>query len=132
MRVGDTKTWERTFMEEDVVLFGRLSGDLGEHHIRPDEQGRLMVHGLLTATLATKLGGELNYIAREMSMEFVRPVFVGDTIICTSTITALEPARDYLKMSARWICRNQQHKEVLRGQTSGVIRDPRTIASYEG
>ncbi len=33
-----------------------------------------MVHGLMTASIGTKIGGDLNYIAREMVSEFLRPV----------------------------------------------------------
>jgi hypothetical protein len=32
-----------------------------------DEKGRLMVHGLMTASIGTKKEGDLNYIAREMT-----------------------------------------------------------------
>lgn len=39
-----------------------------------DENGRLMVHGLLTASIGTKVGEELHYIARELVSEFIRPV----------------------------------------------------------
>jgi 3-hydroxybutyryl-CoA dehydratase len=124
MQVGDTGTWERTFTEEDVQLFAHLSGDQGEHHVTADEQGRLMVHGLLTATLPTKLGGDLNYIAREMTFEFLRPVFVGEIIRCETVITQLEQVEGRVHMSATYSCRNQKNKEVLRGRTSGVIRIP--------
>jgi len=51
LHVGDSATWERTFTEEDVRSFATISGDQDVHHVTPDEQGRLMVHGLLTATL---------------------------------------------------------------------------------
>lgn len=122
LQVGLVSAWERTFTAEDVCLFGELSGDQGTHHVIPDEQGRIMVQGLLTATLPTKLGGSINYIARRFDCEFVRPVFVGDTVRCETTITTLEPADSSIKMSATWICRNQQGKEVMRGTTSGVIR----------
>jgi 3-hydroxybutyryl-CoA dehydratase len=124
MQVGDTAAWERTFSEEDVRLFARLSGDQGTHHITANEQGRLMVHGLLTATLPTKLGGDMNYIAREMSFEFLRPVFAGETIRCETVITRLEQVEGRLQMSATYTCRNQKGKEVLRGSTSGIIRTP--------
>jgi acyl dehydratase len=77
MKVGDTLSWSRTFTEQDIELFARLSGDQGEHHLVPDAQGRLMAHGLLTATLPTKIGGDLNLIAREMVFRFHRPVFAG-------------------------------------------------------
>ena len=91
--------------------------------MRPDEQGRVLVHGLLTATLPTKIGGDLNFIAREMTFQFHRPVFVGDTVRCDVTITALEPAEQTIRMAAQWICRNQDGQEVMSGQAYGVIRD---------
>lgn len=123
MQVGDVTVWERTFTVEDVRLFGQLSGDQGIHHVEPDEQGRLMVQGLLTATLPTKLGRDMNYIARELVFEFLRPVFTGDTIRCESTITHLEKADGHTKMAAEWVCRNQQGKEVMTGHTHGITRD---------
>jgi acyl dehydratase len=82
-----------------------------------------MVQGLLTATLPTKLGGDMNYIARELVFEFLRPVFTGDTIRCESTITHLEKANGHTKMAAEWVCRNQQGKEVMTGHTHGITRD---------
>ncbi|MDQ2906306.1 MAG: enoyl-CoA hydratase, partial [Chloroflexota bacterium] len=100
MQIGDVHSWERTFTEEDVRLFGELSGDQGMQHVVKDTGGRLMVQGLLTATLPTKLGGDLNYIARQMEFEFLRPVFTGDTIRCEVTITHLEREEGRLLMSA--------------------------------
>ena len=123
MQVGDVIVWERTFTEEDVRLFALISGDQGLHHMQPDEQGQLIVHGLLTATLPTKIGGDLNYIARQMTFEFLRPVFTGDSIRCEVTITHLEQRESRTNMAAKWVCFNQQGKEVLAGHTHGIIRD---------
>ena len=123
MNVGDTLSWSRTFTEEDISLFATLSGDQGEHHFVRDEQGRLMAHGLLTATLPTKIGGDLNLIAREMVFRFHRPVFAGDTIECVVTLTAAEPADGYTKIGSDWRCTNQHGKEVMTGAGSGIIRD---------
>ncbi len=122
MQVGDIVSWQRTFTEEDVRLFSRLSGDEGIHHVTPDDQGRLMVQGLLTATLPTKVGGDLNFIARQMTFQFLRPVFAGDTVQCEVTITGLEPAEQYTRLLCQWVCRNQHGKEVLTGQADGIIR----------
>ncbi|MFL5804188.1 MAG: MaoC family dehydratase N-terminal domain-containing protein [Roseiflexaceae bacterium] len=123
MQVGEIISWHRTFTEDDVRRFSHVSGDAGAHHVRPDALGRLMVQGLLTATLPTKIGGDLNFIAREMTFRFHRPVFVGDTVQCDVTITALEPAEQTTRMSAQWVCRNQDGHEVMTGQAHGVIRD---------
>jgi 3-hydroxybutyryl-CoA dehydratase len=124
MQVGDKQSWQRTFTENDVAIFGTISGDRGAHHILPDDQGRIMVQGLLTATLPTKIGGDLNYIAREMNFEFVRPVFVGDTIRCEATITHMATDKDRIQLNIDLVCLNQKGKEVLRGETSGIIRQP--------
>lgn len=122
MQIGDVISWQRTFTEEDIRLFARFSGDEGEHHLVPDEHGRLMAHGLLTATLPTKIGGDLDFIAREMTFQFQRPVFSGDTINCEVTLMDLEPGEEFTRVVSRWVCRNQQGKDVMTGEARGVIR----------
>jgi 3-hydroxybutyryl-CoA dehydratase len=122
MQAGDVLSWQRTFTEEDIRLFSQLSGDEGTHHIEYDEQGRLMAHGLLTATLPTKIGGDLNFIARELCFQFLRPVFAGDTVTCDVTITEWQVEERFTRMSTTWICRNQHGKEVLTGYGHGIIR----------
>lgn len=123
MKVGDTLYWERSFSEQDVRDFARFSGDEGNHHLEPDSSGRLLVHGLLTATLPTKIGGDLNFIARELKFEFVRPVFAGDNIRCEVTLIHFEAGGPYHQLKTRFVCRNQHEKEVLSGEASGVIRN---------
>lgn len=88
----------------------------------PDSKGRIMLQGLLTATLPTKLGGDLNYIARKMTFEFLRPVFVGDTVTCEGTVLSVVESEDRLDVCMSILCRNQDGKDVLRGGTEGIIR----------
>ncbi len=40
MKIGDVISWQRTFTEDEIRALARLSGDEGEHHLVPDEQGR--------------------------------------------------------------------------------------------
>lgn len=122
MQIGDVISWERMFTEEDIRLFTRFSGDQGEHHLVPDEQGRLMAHGLLTATLPTKIGGDMNFIARELTFQFHRPVFSGDTVHCEVTLAELEQEEQFTRVVTRFVCRNQHGKEVMTGLAKGVIR----------
>ncbi|MBD0369688.1 MAG: MaoC family dehydratase [Pyrinomonadaceae bacterium] len=122
MKVGDRLSWERTFTEEDIRLFASVSGDEGAHHTSPDEAGRLMAHGLLTATLPTKIGGDINFIARDMHFHFHRPVFAGDTVRCEVTIVELEEAEQFYQLKSTWSCRNQHGKEVMSGEATGVVR----------
>lgn len=123
LQAGDVFTWERTFTEQEVLQFAELSGDRGRHHMEHDDKGRLMVHGLLTASLATKIGGDLNYIAREINSEFIRPVFTGDTITCELTVTEVVPMEGYRKVAVKTTYRNQVGKEVLIGTSHGIIRE---------
>jgi acyl dehydratase len=122
MQVGDVLIWRRTFTESEIRTFGSLSGDEGVHHIQPDAEGRLMVQGLLTATLPTKIGGDFNFIASEVTFQFRRPVYAGDTIECKVTITALTEVEGVTHLSSSWQCLNQQNKEVLSGHAVGIIR----------
>ena len=122
MQVGDVLAWERTFTEADIRLFSQISGDAGVHHMTPDAAGRLMVQGLLTATLPTKIGGDLDFIAREMTFNFLRPVFAGDTVRCEVTVLETTPDERFTRAAFAFACRNQQGKEVLTGNVRGVIR----------
>ena len=122
-KAGDTFTWQRTFQEEEIMQFAEMTGDRGKHHIERDEKGRLMVHGLMTASIGTKIRGDLNYIAREMVSEFLRPVFAGDTVTCECILTEVEKADGFKKVKIKSVYRNQQGKEVLIGTSNGVIRD---------
>jgi acyl dehydratase len=121
MHTGDILSWTRTFLEADVRAFSRVSGDEGRQHVIPDGQGRLMVQGLLTATLPSKIGGDLSFLAREMIFRFERPVFVGDTIHCQVRIDRLEGAPDYRHLVCSWVCTNQESATVMTGGAQGVI-----------
>jgi acyl dehydratase len=81
-----------------------------------------MAHGLFTATLPTKIGGDINFIAQEMNFHFQRPVFSGDTIRCEVKVVELEPGDPFLRLTAECVCRNQDGKEVMTGLARGVIR----------
>ncbi|MEH7462206.1 hotdog domain-containing protein [Bacillus thuringiensis] len=122
MKVGEVLTFEKSFTREDVELFSKISGDAGEHHVVPDEHGRVMVQGLLVATLPTKIGGDLNFIARDVELTFLRPVFTGDTVRCEVTLTHHEKQDDRIVAVSKAECFNQNGKKVLEGSFQGIIR----------
>ena len=122
LRPGAVSRWTRAITEEDVARFAELSGDRGRHHLERDEKGRLMAHGLLTATLPTKLGGDMNYVARTMVFEFVKAVYAGDTLTCEGVVlsSAVQSARYKIRFSFE--VRNQDGEAVLTGTSSGQIK----------
>jgi 3-hydroxybutyryl-CoA dehydratase len=68
--------------------------------------------------MATHLGGMLGFLASEMHFEFLRPVFVGDTITCTVRFVERDPER--LRLVGVATFSNQRDEEVLRGRFSGI------------
>jgi 3-hydroxybutyryl-CoA dehydratase len=121
--VGAVMVAERTFTDEMVDAFTKLTGDRGRHHLHADAQGRRIVHGLLVAALGTEIGGRINFLSRTMDYEFLRPVYVGDTITCTARIEQVErrPGKTRLLVSMRFV--NQAGEEVVRGSTRGAVLD---------
>lgn len=120
-REGATYTVEREFAPEDVERFAELSGDRQPRHLEPDGDGRRLVHGLLTATLPTKLGGELEILAREMTFEFVRPVYTGEPITCELALDSVTEREDRVDVTGTITCRNDDGDVVLRGSLAGLI-----------
>lgn len=120
LKVGQVLREQRTITDDDIVAFAELVGDKGRHHL-PD-QGRAMAHGLLTASLATKIGGQLHFIARRMGWEFLRPVWSGDTITAEVTVRALHEVRSGTGVELGIEIVNQDGETVLSGDSTGVIR----------
>ena len=122
LTAGDIISFERTFTKQDIELFTKVSGDYGNHHLTPDEEGRLVVQGLLTATLPTKVGGDNNVLARTMNFEFLRPVYSTDTIRCDVRIDRYDQLENKrTAIEASFSCKNQFSKEVLTGGFAGII-----------
>jgi acyl dehydratase len=119
--VGQVLTAERTILAEDIAAFASLVGDEGRHHVSAD--GPVMAHGLLTASLATRIGGRLDYIARRMSWEFLKPVWEGESITARVTVRALRRTRSGTELGLGIVIVNQDGHEVLRGDSTGVVRD---------
>ena len=92
--VGESFTTTRTFTTEDVRRFAEVTNDAQPIHTDPDEDGRLVVHGLLTGSLLTDIGGDLEVLARTMAFEFRRPVRTGERITCTWTVESVEERED--------------------------------------
>lgn len=118
---GMTFSVTRDVTDDDIRKFAELSGDIGRHHMEPDASGRLMAHGLLTATLPTVLGGRINFMAREMRFEFIRGVFSGDTLTCVGTIDSARRKPMSWRVAFSFEIRNQAGALILRGASAGII-----------
>ncbi|ELY66403.1 hotdog family protein [Natronococcus jeotgali] len=118
---GETHTFERAFTTEDVRRFAELSRDTQDRHTEPDAEGRLLVHGLLTATLPTKIGGDLEVLASSMEFQFRRPVYTGERITCTWTYESVLEREDRYELAVDVACENGAGKTVLTAAVEGLI-----------
>lgn len=121
---GEVYTHDRTFSTDDVRRFGSVSGDQQAIHTEPDDDGRLVVQGLLTATLPTKIGGDLGVIARTMDFTFHQPVHTGDTITCEWTTDTVTDRPDRYEITSSVACTNQDGDTVMDATIEGIIRKP--------
>lgn len=118
---GDVITRERTFTVDDVREFGAITGDQQSIHTDPDEDGRLVVQGLLTGSLMTEIGGEMGYIARSMELEFRKPVYTGDSITCECTVDATAERDDRYDLEIDVEFRNESGAVVADAHTTGLV-----------
>jgi 3-hydroxybutyryl-CoA dehydratase len=93
--VGDTFITSRTFTEQEVMDFAKISRDYNPVHL--DERfskamkfnGKIC-HGLLVASMLTEIGGQLGWLATEMDFKFQKPVYFGDTIKLDLTVIDID------------------------------------------
>jgi len=122
IRIGRQFTFRRTFTEGDVALFVGVTGDYNPFHI--DEEfakqtwfGRRNIPGLLTASMATHIGGMIGVLATEMTFQFLKPVYAGDTITCTCTVVGKDEEKRQIFCTVAMV--NQDGVEVLSGSFRG-------------
>lgn len=118
---GETQTITRTFTREDVEQFAAVSGDDQPRHTEPDAAGRVMVQGLLTATLPTSIGSDNEVLASLMEFRFRRPVYTGQRITCQSTYETVVEHEDSYEFTSELVCENDDGETVLTGTVEGIM-----------
>jgi 3-hydroxybutyryl-CoA dehydratase len=126
---GDSATFAKTITEADILLYSAVSGDTNPLHINAEYAaqsrfGQRIAHGMLTAGLisaviGTKLPGP-GAIYMSQTLRFVAPVYLGDTVTATATITAYD--RKKRRMTIETVCRNQRQEDVLSGEALVLYR----------
>jgi 3-hydroxybutyryl-CoA dehydratase len=121
--VGDRKTFSKTITEADIAFFAGVSGDFYPLHMdaeyaKTTRFKQRAAHGMLTASLLSTVNGALLdvpgglYVSQ--TLNFKRPVFIGDTLTATSEVVELIPAKR--RMRCRTTIVNQHGKIVLDGE----------------
>ena len=123
LTVGETFTVSRKFTEQDMLTFADITRDYNPIHF--DERfvaiknlKRRICHGLLVGSLLTEIGGQIGWLASEMNFRFKKPVYFGDTIECSLTITKIDELN---RARAEAIYRNQDGTIVLVAALAGIL-----------
>ena len=93
---AERTTLGRTITETDIVIHAGQTGDFYPHHMdaewcKTQEFGQRVAHGTLIFSIAVGMtAGAANPVAFSYGydkLRFIKPVFIGDTITCTVTIS---------------------------------------------
>ncbi|MOA21778.1 (R)-specific enoyl-CoA hydratase [compost metagenome] len=126
LQVGDSFAIARTFTDEEIELFARISRDYNpvhfDHRYAETRNFRTPIcHGLLTASLVTEIGGQIGWLASGMNFRFRKPVYPGETVICRMVITEID---QNCRAKASVVISNEDEVTVLEAEISGVVPGP--------
>ena len=104
VNVGDSITKEQTITDDMVREFVRISGDDNPIHVDDDFAKnsifkKRIVHGMLTVASASPYFFELcgyNYVLVNMNIDFIKPVFINETVTTSLNITNKEESKKRL------------------------------------
>lgn len=128
--LGQQATFTKPISGADVAQFAEITGDSNPLHV--DEEfasrsrfGGRIAHGILTAGLiSTVIGMQLpgpGGIYVSQTLNFLKPVRIGDTITAAAEVLSYDAARRRLRLKTT--CVNQRDELVLDGEAV-VIVDP--------
>ena len=127
-KVGDTASVIKTFTQEDIEKFADLSGDrnpihLDEEHAKGTRFGRRIAHGMLTSSLISNVIGNelpgLGSIYLGQTLQFLAPVFPGDTITARATVISVREDKPIVKIET--VCTNQRDEVVIKGEATVLV-----------
>jgi len=130
IKVGDSASVTKTITEADIRTFGDLTGDhnplhFDEKHARRTRFVQPISHGMLTGSLfspiiAHQLPGE-GAIYLSQSLQFVAPVFAGDTITDLVTVTRVREDKQIVTLDG--VARNQRGEVVIKGESVVLVEE---------
>ena len=102
LQVGQTASVGKTITDADILLFAAVSTDTNPVHLNAEAAAAsvfkervahgMLSAGLISAVLGTQLpGAGTIYLAQ--TLNFRRPVRIGDTVTATAEVLALDPAK---------------------------------------
>jgi 3-hydroxybutyryl-CoA dehydratase len=129
-QIGQHVTFTKTFTEEDMQRFVEISGDVNPLHVddafaRKTKFGRRVLQGMLTASILSTMVGMLlpgtGAIYRSQTLNFLLPVYLGDTVTAHFVVRAIDREKHRLTIDS-WI-ENAAGERVIEGTCeAGLLR----------
>jgi 3-hydroxybutyryl-CoA dehydratase len=122
-QIRQRATFTKTVTESDVTTFAGLIGDFNPIHVdaeyaRKSRFGQRVAHGMFTAGLISAvLGNKLpgpGAIYLSQQIEFLAPVFIGDTITAAVEVSAWRPEKRIITLKTD--AYNQAEEQVVTGK----------------
>jgi len=122
LQIGQNARLLRTLTPHDIQTFAAVSGDTNPAHLDADYASDTLMHGvvghgmwsgaLISALLGTQFPGT-GTIYLDQSLNFSRPVRIGDTLTVSATVSA----KDFERKSVDLACEvvNQKGERVVSG-----------------
>lgn len=120
--LGQTAELTRCYSEKDVEQFADISGDRNPIHLDAEYAkntrfGKRIVHGFLSGSLISAVLGNIcpgeGSVYMNQTMNFLRPVFIGDKITAKVVVTSIDPEKKQLSLETT--CSNQNGRIVIEG-----------------
>ena len=137
LRVGQSAQMTRQVSGQDILAFAAVSGDVNPAHLDVAYARDTLFHGviahgmlgraLISAVLGTQLPGP-GTIYLEQSLQFMRPVHIGDELTASVTVASLEAAKKRVTLDCE--VTNQKGERVISGKAYVMapvakVRQPR-------
>lgn len=128
LKIGDMFSTSREVTDELVRKFADVSGDFNPIHLDDEFAGKTrfgkrIAHGMLSgAFISAVLGNELKGLAvvyLAQTLKFTAPVFIGDTVKTTSTITKIREGKNIVTLEN--VCTNQSGETLVKGESTLMI-----------
>ena len=128
IKIGDSFKKERLITDELIRAFAEVSGDhnpihLDEEFAKTTRFGRRIAHGMLSgAFISAVLGYELTekkIVYLSQTLKFTAPVFIGDTVTTTATVTGIREDKNIVTMDT--ICTNQNGETLVKGESVVMV-----------
>ena len=123
LKIGDSASIIKRFVEEDILIFSELSQDKNPIHLDSNfasktNFGRKIVHGMLIASLFSGLLGEKlpgkGTIYLGQTITFIKPVFINEEVTASVEIQYIR--KDKPIYTLKTICETNLNGIVVDGE----------------